>query len=80
MIEDDDGIIYLRRMYRSDDYVLVTVPGAPILSDLAGLRTILIVGAVAILLLSLLMIRQLSASIFEPLRELYRNMRRHYNK
>jgi len=79
-IEDDDGIAYLRRMYRSDDYVLLMVPGAPILSDLAGLRTILIVGAVAILLLSFLMIRQLSASIFEPLRELYRNMRRHYNK
>lgn len=79
-IEGDDAIFYLRRMYHSDDYVLLMVPGAPILSDLMGLRIILVVGAVAILVLSFLMIRQLSASIFDPLRELYRNMRRHYNK
>lgn len=79
-LDNEDGMIYVYRMLRSDDYVLLTIPNAPVFSDLAGPRSIIVLGAVAILLVSFFLIRQLSASIFEPLRELYRNMRRHYNK
>lgn len=79
-LELDNGTIYVYRMLRSGDYVLLNIPNAPVFSELAGLWSIVVAGTVAIVIISFILIRRLSASIFDPLRELYRNMRRHYNK
>jgi len=74
-LRTDEEIILLYRLHNSNDQVAILISGELIKKELRLLRDTLIgVGAV-ILILFLLFIRQLSRSILDPLKELYKKMR-----
>ncbi|MCD9026097.1 cache domain-containing protein [Cohnella silvisoli] len=74
----DKGIVLLYRLYHSDDRMAILISGEPIKSELRLLRNTLIGVGLFILLLFFVLIQRLSRSILEPLKELYKKMRRHH--
>jgi len=80
VIDYEDGSIFLYRMHQSDEQIVIIISNDPIYTELKFLRNVIIIGAISILVLFYILIQRLSTSIFDPLKQLHRNMRRHYNK
>lgn len=76
--QTNKGIILLYRLYHSDDRVAILISGEPIKNGLRPLRNTLIGVGVLILLLFFGLIQRLSRSILDPLKDLYKKMRRHH--
>jgi sensor histidine kinase YesM len=74
----DQGIVLLYRLYHSEDRMGILISGEPIKSELRLLRNTLIGVGIFILALFFVLIQRLSRSILEPLKDLYKKMRRHH--
>ncbi|MFD2328130.1 cache domain-containing protein [Cohnella sp. GCM10020058] len=72
------GIVILYRLYHSDDRMAILISDAPVKSELRLLRYTLIGVGLFILALFYVLIRRLSRSILDPLKALYKKMRRHH--
>jgi len=77
--QTDEGIVLLYRLYHSDDRIAIIISGEPIKSELRLLRNTLIGVGAFILALFFVLIQRLSRSILDPLKELYKKMRRHHD-
>lgn len=76
--QTEEGIVLLYRLYHSDDRIAILISGEPIKSELRLLRNTLIGVGAFILALFFILIKRLSRSILDPLKDLYKQMRRHH--
>ncbi|MFC5404146.1 cache domain-containing protein [Cohnella soli] len=74
--QTEDGIALLYRLYHSEDRMAILISGDAIKSELRLLRNTLIAVGVFILILFFVLIQWLSRSILDPLKELYKKMRK----
>lgn len=75
MLETNDGIVLLYRLYKSDDRVVILLNTDKLGGQLNWLKNALLVVNIAIAALFIFLIMQLSRSISEPLAQLHRRMR-----
>ncbi len=76
MQETENGIVLLYRMYKSEDLVVILIDTDRLADQLNWLKYALLIVNGAIAALFVFLILQLSRSISEPLKQLYRKMRR----